>query len=557
MQDEKIIRKIAVFGGSFDPPHYGHYDIVKNLEKIFDLVIVVPSNISPFKDGADDAKLRLKLCKRMFTSQKTQVLAREITRGGISYSVETARFLYKKYRKIGASLTWVIGSEELERLDEWHEIDELKKLVGFLVVSRPGFAPDKDKLDALKKRGIKIRFSKFSGLDISSTVIKIDAAFDKTNKYMPTFVYEAARKYGLFNPYDKYVSALFKYGVTDKRLAHTYGVAVRGAELAKMYGANVHDAVIACILHDIAKYVNTDEYAGKVDCTGFPPQTIHAPIGAYIAKREFGVSPEIEHAIFVHATGDANMSLLDEIVYLADKTEAGRSYSEVYLFRYLCDIDRTLAMYATLSEVSEFKGNLPCEYASRALEYYADLCKDKVIPDLPKNTVNTHSESSRPNTELGEVQSKSILPVPDKSVRVVKENNKSIVAVKTADGEKSQTDDKNPVPFTIADAVAKELLLHKAHDVDVIDLAGKTIIADYFILASATSTTAVKALYGYIEDLMTKRFGLDPTKRDLDKEWVALDYGCVIVHIFTDRTREFYNIERLWTDGKNITRYGD
>lgn len=76
-------QKTAVFGGSFDPPHYGHIDIVKNLERTFDRVIVVPSFISPFKaEGADDAAARLKLCKKAFASKKTEVLSREIKKGG-------------------------------------------------------------------------------------------------------------------------------------------------------------------------------------------------------------------------------------------------------------------------------------------------------------------------------------------------------------------------------------------------------------------------------------------------------------------------------------------
>ena len=111
----------------------------------------------------------------------------------------------------------------------------------------------------------------------------------------------------------------------------------------------------------------------------------------------------------------------------------------------------------------------------------------------------------------------------------------------------------------IAIAVADELNLHKARDIDIVGLDGKTIIADYFVIASCSSTTAVKALMGYAEDRLTKQFGLDPIKRDVDREWVALDYGAVIIHIFTDKTREFYNIERLWS-GKcenNIERYCD
>ncbi len=62
---------------------------------------------------------------------------------------------------------------------------------------------------------------------------------------------------------------------------------------------------------------------------------------------------------------------------------------------------------------------------------------------------------------------------------------------------------------------------------------------------------------GYVEDRLKKQFNIDPAKRDVDKEWIALDYGGVIIHIFTDKTREFYNIERLWSDGSNVERFGD
>lgn len=549
MQNDKKKEKIAIFGGSFDPPHYGHYDIVKNLERIFDAVIVVPSFISPFKSGADDAKARLRLCKKLFTSQKTSVCSREINRGGISYSVDTVEFLYKKYKN--ADLTFVIGTEEIVRLSEWHDIDRLKTYVTFLAVPRPSFEPNKSQLSALKKRGIKIKLAKFTGLDISSTVIKIDAAFGKPNKFVPDFVQKQAKAKGLFDPYRKYVEALYKYGLTEKRIEHSYGVALRGAELAKKYGANVNDAVIACILHDIAKSVDPEKYSGKVDVKGFPPPTLHSPIGAYIARKEFGVSDEIAHAIYAHTTADSNMSILDEVVYLADKTEQGRNYNEVYYFRYLCDVDKDAAMYKTLTAVTEFKDSLPCEMTADAIANYKALCAGRKIPEMPERI---YTPSEKPSTlpmkraaaELSEIKSKSIRLAHDKSVAVAQKPVFPTI-------EKKSGDD----PKTIAYAVADELSLHKARDIDIVDLSGKTIIADYFIIASASSSTAVKALYGYVEDRMTKQFGLDPSRRDLDREWVALDYGCCIVHIFTDRTREFYNIERLWSDGSNVTRYGE
>ena len=106
-------------------------------------------------------------------------------------------------------------------------------------------------------------------------------------------------------------------------------------------------------------------------------------------------------------------------------------------------------------------------------------------------------------------------------------------------------------PKGLADAVAYLLDLKKGKDVVTIALGGKTIVADYFVIASAYSSTAVKALSDFVEDELSKH-GLEPIHRDADAKWVALDYGSVIVHVFYKELREFYQIERLWADGDNI-----
>lgn len=109
-------------------------------------------------------------------------------------------------------------------------------------------------------------------------------------------------------------------------------------------------------------------------------------------------------------------------------------------------------------------------------------------------------------------------------------------------------------PAGLADAVAYLLDLKKGKNIVTIDLSGKTIVADYFVIASAYSSTAVKALADYVEDELSKR-GLEPIHRDVDSKWIALDYGSVILHVFYKELREFYDIERLWAEGDNIKRF--
>lgn len=111
-------------------------------------------------------------------------------------------------------------------------------------------------------------------------------------------------------------------------------------------------------------------------------------------------------------------------------------------------------------------------------------------------------------------------------------------------------------PKGLADAVAYLLDLKKGKDIVTIDLGGKTIVADYFVIASAYSSTAVKALSDFVEDELSKH-GLEPIHRDADAKWAALDYGSVIVHVFYKELREFYQIERLWADGDNIKKFVD
>lgn len=105
-------------------------------------------------------------------------------------------------------------------------------------------------------------------------------------------------------------------------------------------------------------------------------------------------------------------------------------------------------------------------------------------------------------------------------------------------------------------AIAYLLDLKRGKNIVTIDLSGKTVIADYFVIASAYSTTAVKALSNYVEDELAK-CGVEPIHRDVDQKWVALDYGYVIVHVFYKELRDFYRIERLWEDGADELKPSD
>jgi ribosome-associated protein len=98
----------------------------------------------------------------------------------------------------------------------------------------------------------------------------------------------------------------------------------------------------------------------------------------------------------------------------------------------------------------------------------------------------------------------------------------------------------------------------KAEDIDVLNVQGLTVIADYFVLCSANSDKQVRAVARAIEDKLAEK-GIEPKRMAGmdDARWVLIDYADVIVHVFQKREREYYDLERLWSDAEKILRQSD
>lgn len=93
----------------------------------------------------------------------------------------------------------------------------------------------------------------------------------------------------------------------------------------------------------------------------------------------------------------------------------------------------------------------------------------------------------------------------------------------------------------------------KGKDIKVLYTADQTTLADYFIICNGTSNTQVKALADAVEDAMT-RAGEEPHHIEGHRggQWTLMDYSSVVIHIFTDEAREFYSLERLWSDAAPV-----
>lgn len=129
---------IAVFGGSFDPPHVGHLAIIEKALKELPIerLFVVPAFINPFKKGTlFPASLRLEWMRRLTKHHpEVAVIDFEIQKGCPTPTIETIRHLKEHYTP--KNLYLIIGSDQLPDLPKWHSIEELKKQVEFVIITR-------------------------------------------------------------------------------------------------------------------------------------------------------------------------------------------------------------------------------------------------------------------------------------------------------------------------------------------------------------------------------------------------------------------------------------
>ncbi|XPV68200.1 MAG: nicotinate (nicotinamide) nucleotide adenylyltransferase [Halarcobacter sp.] len=150
--------KIAIFGGSFDPPHIGHQTIAKKIVKKLDidLLIVVPAYLNPLKVKSFlDAKTRFKLLKKLFKNKSLiKVSKYEIKQERAVYSIETIEYIIEKYKP--SKLYLVIGADNYKHFNLWHEHERIKKLVELVVVSRDGVNAKNDNGVRRLKVDIKI-----------------------------------------------------------------------------------------------------------------------------------------------------------------------------------------------------------------------------------------------------------------------------------------------------------------------------------------------------------------------------------------------------------------
>ncbi len=110
----------------------------------------------------------------------------------------------------------------------------------------------------------------------------------------------------------------------------------------------------------------------------------------------------------------------------------------------------------------------------------------------------------------------------------------------------------------ITELAVRALDSKKGKQIKALETGELTTLADYFVIATGASSTQINALCDVVEKALKEQAGEAPLHREghRDGTWVLLDYGCLAVHVFSPEAREFYDLERLWSDGKPMDLSG-
>lgn len=196
------MKKIAIYGGSFDPPHKGHKLLAENLASVCgaEKVIIIPTALSPFKNSSSaTAEDRLDMCKLFFKEDLFQISDIEIKRGGKSYTVDTLTQI--KEENPEAELFLFMGDDMLLSFDKWYCYQEILRLATIVCACRTENLEELQNMKSFVKNVLKaeerVIICESVPFEISSTEIR-SSLKDGVNKGLSEEIYNYIAAKGLY-----------------------------------------------------------------------------------------------------------------------------------------------------------------------------------------------------------------------------------------------------------------------------------------------------------------------------------------------------------------------
>ena len=342
--------RIGFFGGTFDPFHLGHAKLILAAlnKEFFDKIYLVPSAIPPKKNTIDVSMPSYRMAmveawiKAKGLQDKLVLSDLEINRRDKSYTIDTIREI-KLLEGEESSIYLICGADILEEIHTWHQADQLLGEISLYVSLRPGYSKEnRDKYHRQIEGRYKTEILYFDApqMDISSSQIRellsVEGRDADLSSLVPSSVINFIRTNALYDnsfdltedlSLDQYKQLLdYEYhlrpNLKTKRLIHSLNTMRVAFRLAKINGFDVFKAALTGLVHDSTK--NMRDYKFYPD---LPIEIHHAYSGSEYAKDIFNIVDEdMLNAIKYHTTSRKGASLLEKIVFVADKIEPSRGY---------------------------------------------------------------------------------------------------------------------------------------------------------------------------------------------------------------------------------------
>lgn len=322
---QKQMQRILLFGGTFDPIHKTHLQLVQQAMQQYDIshAFLIPAFQSPHKQGNGISQIADRLQMLRLAIDETclkhvSISDYECNQKSVSYTIETVNFFKKQFPN--SELFLLIGADHVLDFDQWKNPNEIAAKTQIIYAPRTNYdlSVAQSIIDKYHMLPLKVAISQ-----VSSSYIR---NFPNCSDLLPT-VLDYIIHHGL------YLDFWFQH-LSTKRFQHS----LRTAQMAQMIAREnnlsslINSAYVAGLFHDFAKEIDQSvmlEIASQHHIVNFAhSKTLHGPVGAVILREQYGFrDEEILSAIHYHTEpflNDHKPTLLDKIIYCADKIEVDR-----------------------------------------------------------------------------------------------------------------------------------------------------------------------------------------------------------------------------------------
>ena len=388
---------IGIYGGTFDPPHWGHITAARAaMEQLkLDRLVLIPDRVPPHKalpegSALPEQRLEMATLAAAELGKRAEVSDRELRRSGPSYTSDTLAELRREHPE--DALWLLMGSDMFLSLQTWHAPEEIMALAHIAPFSREAedesaaFAAQQSRLE--RAYGAQIRIVQNPEVrELSSTEVRAALAAGRGSDLLPPAVYGYVLREHLYGTHkvltgltpDELHPIAMSY-LKPKRMPHVLGTEQEAVRLVRRYGGDETQARIAALLHDCTKKLDMAQQLALCEKYGImldeleqkALKLLHSKTGAAIARDVFGVEDAVYDAILYHTTGKPDMTRLEKIIYLADYIEPTRDFPGVDELRKTVyeDLDKGLLMGLTMTiQEMEEMGN-PVHHLTRDARDY-------------------------------------------------------------------------------------------------------------------------------------------------------------------------------------------